>query len=252
MRAGPAGGAGWECPRSKELGGGLPAVLKLQLLDEESAGEPAALRARDGDGAVRLLEHDEPTGTLLLERLAPTRPLTGLPDTREAALVVARLPARLTSVPAPAGTRRPGDIARDMLERAPGPLGRLPGGDARRLLVDCAAAVREVVAEPGDRLLHWDLHYDNVLADGRGPWLAIDPEPLAGDVGFELFPALVDRFDATEAVPRFEVMTGVLGRDRDRARAWTLGRVPQNALWDLADGRPLSPEQLWIGRVLRA
>ncbi|MFE9170574.1 aminoglycoside phosphotransferase family protein [Streptomyces kebangsaanensis] len=229
-----------------------PAVLKLQLLDEESAGEPLALRVWDGAGAVRLLEHDEPTGTLLLERLDAARPLTGLPDTREAALVVAGLPARLTSVPAPAGTRRLGDIARGMLERAPGLLGRLPDGDERRLLVDCAAAVREVVAEPGDRLLHWDLHYDNVLAGGREPWLAIDPKPLAGDVGFELFPALVNRFDAGEVVPRFAAMTGTLALDRDRARAWTLGRVLQNALWDLSDGRPLSPEQLWIGRALRA
>lgn len=230
---------------------GTPAALKLQLLDEESAGEPLALRAWDGAGAVRLLEHDEPTGTLLLERLDPARPLTGLPDTRAAALVIARLLARLTSVPAPAGTRRLGDIARDTLERAPGLLGRLPDGDGRRLLVDCAAAVREVAAEPGDRLLHGDLHYDNVLAGGRGPWLAIDPKPLAGDVGFELFPALVNRFDPGEVVPRFEAMTGVLGLDRDRARAWTLGRVLWNALWDLAGDRPPSPEQLWIGHALR-
>lgn len=29
---------------------GTPAVLKLQLLDEESAGEPVALRMWNGDG----------------------------------------------------------------------------------------------------------------------------------------------------------------------------------------------------------
>ncbi|WP_258040280.1 aminoglycoside phosphotransferase family protein, partial [Streptomyces sp. SM9] len=38
--------------------GDAPAVLKLQLLDEESAGEGAALRAWDGDGAARLLAED--------------------------------------------------------------------------------------------------------------------------------------------------------------------------------------------------
>ncbi|NEY37292.1 hydroxyurea phosphotransferase, partial [Streptomyces sp. PRKS01-65] len=54
---------------------GTPAVLKLQLPDEETEGEPLALRAWDGDGAVRLLAHDEATGTLLLERLDPTRTL---------------------------------------------------------------------------------------------------------------------------------------------------------------------------------
>ncbi len=39
-----------------ERADGTPAALKLQLLDEESAGEAAALRAWDGDGVVRLLE----------------------------------------------------------------------------------------------------------------------------------------------------------------------------------------------------
>ncbi|MBB5967717.1 streptomycin 6-kinase [Planomonospora venezuelensis] len=30
----------------------------------------------------------------------------------------------------------------------------------------------ELVVEPGDRLLHWDLHYGNVLAGQREPWPA--------------------------------------------------------------------------------
>ncbi|GGP14259.1 hypothetical protein GCM10012278_69320 [Nonomuraea glycinis] len=48
-----------------------------------------------------------------------------------------------------------------------------------------------MIGEPGDRLLlHWDLHYDNILAGQREPCLAIDPEPLAGDPGFDLWPAL--------------------------------------------------------------
>ncbi|MER6981264.1 aminoglycoside phosphotransferase family protein, partial [Streptomyces carpinensis] len=104
---------------------GTPAALKLQLLDEESAGEPAALRVWDGDGAVRLLEHDEPTGTLLLERLDSSRALTHVPDTREAVTVVAGLLARLTSVAAPAGIRRLGDVAHAMLERTPHALRRV-------------------------------------------------------------------------------------------------------------------------------
>ncbi|GGW53564.1 hypothetical protein GCM10010381_43810 [Streptomyces xantholiticus] len=39
-----------------------------------------------------------------------------------------------------------------------------------------------------DRLLHWDLHFDNVLAAEREPWLVIDPKLLVGDPGFELCP----------------------------------------------------------------
>ncbi|MET9013468.1 aminoglycoside phosphotransferase family protein [Streptomyces olivaceoviridis] len=229
---------------------GLRAVLKLQLTDEESVGEPVALRVWDGDGAVRLLDHDPATGTMLLERLDESRMLAGLGDTREAVLVIARLLAHLTSFPAPPGLRRLGDIAEAMLERTPWALTRIPDPGIRRTVADCAAAVREVVHEPGDRLLHWDLHDENVLAADRADWLAIDPKPLAGDPGFELWPALDNRFDAAEVRWRFDAMTDVLGLDRARARAWTLGRLLQNALWDLKDGRPIEARQLEIARLL--
>ncbi|MFE9902044.1 aminoglycoside phosphotransferase family protein [Streptomyces achromogenes] len=229
---------------------GVRAVLKLQLLDEESEGEPVALRAWDGDGAVRLLDHDPDTGTMLLERLDERRMLAHLADTREAVLVIARLLAHLTSFPAPAGLRRLGDITARMLERTPRALDRIPDPAARRILADCAAAVREVAGEPGDRLLHWDLHDENVLAAERADWLAIDPKPLAGDPGFELWPALDNRFEAAEVRWRFDAMTDVLGLDRARARAWTYGRLLQNALWDVEDGRPIEPRQLEIARLL--
>ncbi|MFF9673735.1 aminoglycoside phosphotransferase family protein [Streptomyces eurythermus] len=229
---------------------GVRAVLKLQLLDEESEGEPVALRAWDGDGAVRLLDHDPATGTMLLERLDENRMLAHLADTREAVLVIARLLAHLTSFPAPPGLRRLGDITARMLERTPRALDRIPDPEARRIVADCAAAVREVADEPGDRLLHWDLHDENVLAAERADWLAIDPKPLAGDPGFELWPALDNRYEAAEVRWRFDAMTDVLGLDRDRARAWTYGRLLQNALWDVEDGRPIDPRQLEIARLL--
>lgn len=230
---------------------GTRAVLKLQLLDEESAGEPVALRRWDGDGAVRLLGHDEASGTMLLERLDPDRMLAHLPDVHESVLVIARLLAHLTSFAAPTGLRRLGDIARDMLEQTPGALRQIPDPRTRRTVADCAAAVREVVDEPGDRLLHWDLHDENVLASARAPWLAIDPKPLAGDPGFELWPALANRFDAADVRWRFDAMTDVLGLDRARARAWTYGRLLQNALWDVEDGNAPEEQHLEIARRLR-
>ncbi|WP_436850073.1 aminoglycoside phosphotransferase family protein [Streptomyces monashensis] len=229
---------------------GTRAVLKLQLPDEETAGEPVALRVWDGDGAVRLLDHDPATGTMLLERLDPSRTLSARADTRAAVLVIARLLARLTSFPAPPGMRRLGDVAAAMLERTPWALERIPDPGTRRTVADCAAAVREVAHEPGDRLLHWDLHFENVLGADRADWLAIDPKPLAGDPGFELWPALWNRFEAAEVGWRFDAMTDVLGLDRERARAWTLGRLLQNALWDVADGYPVEECQLEIARRL--
>ncbi|MDT0571025.1 aminoglycoside phosphotransferase family protein [Streptomyces sp. DSM 3412] len=228
-----------------------PAVLKLQIPDAESEGEPIALRAWDGDGAVRLLRHDPGTGTMLLERLDPARMLSHAPDTHRAVLVIAHLLAHLTSTPAPPTVRRLSDIATDMLERTPPVLARIPDASDRRLIADCAAALREVMSEPGDRLLHWDLHFDNVLGADRSRWLAIDPKPLAGDPGFDLWPALNNRFDPADIHWRFDAMTDVLSLDRPRARAWTLARLLQNALWEVEENRSLDPDDLTLGRHLR-
>jgi streptomycin 6-kinase len=146
--------------------------------------------------------------------------------------------------------RRLSDIAAGMLARVPSALAAVPCSADRALLADCAAAVREVAGEAGDRLLHWDLHFENVLAAEREPWLSIDPKPLAGDPGFDLKPAIDNRFDADEVVWRFDAMSGVLGLDRERARAWTLGRVLQDSLWEIEDGRPLVPDHLETARRL--
>ncbi|MGW4705503.1 aminoglycoside phosphotransferase family protein [Streptomyces sp. NPDC004285] len=230
---------------------GTRAALKMQLLDEESEGEPVGLRVWDGAGAVRLLDLDDATGTMLLERLDEARPLSAVEDTREALGIVADLLARLVAVPAPAGLRTLADIAAGMLADAPEAAARL-GPDDAAVLRDCAAAVRDVAGEPGDRLLHWDLHFGNVLAADREPWLAIDPKPLAGDPGFDLLPALMDRFDPDQFLWRFDLLAEVVG-DRRRAVAWTLGRVLQNGLWDVEDGEPaLDPEQVAAARILLA
>ena len=230
---------------------GRHAVLKLQAVDEETVGEPVALRIWDGDGAVRLLADDPATGAMLLERLDASRHLSGMEDSRAAVRILAELLARLTAHAAPEDMRRLGDVADAMLQQVHAAVRRLADSADRSLLVDCAAAVREVVGEPGNRMLHWDLHYDNVLASEREPWLAIDPKPLAGDPGFELLPAMTNRFDPAAVPWRFDLMTDVLGLDRGRALAWTLGRILQNGLWDIEDGaRRLAKEQVAIARIL--
>ena len=237
---------------------GTAAALKLQPLDEENAGEPIGLRAWDGDGAVRLLDHDPGTGAMLLERLDATRPLSTVADTL-ALQILAELLARLVAVPAPHGLRSLAGIAAAMLVQVPRAVPMLHDPADQRLVRICASAVTELISEPGDRLLHWDLHYDNVLAGQRQPWLAIDPKPLAGYPGFELLPALDNRWEEVVAtgnmtravLRRFDLLTEVLGLDRQRATGWTLGRVLQNALWDIEDGdTALDPAQIAIAAAL--
>ncbi|GAA2813954.1 aminoglycoside phosphotransferase family protein [Nonomuraea dietziae] len=226
---------------------GTRAALKLQPATEENVGEGPGLRVWAGDGVVRLL--DEATvpspssphqaNALLLERLEGRRSLEGMPDVTEALEILTGLLARLVARPGPERMRTLADIAADMLEETPEQARRAHPDDLP-WIERCAAAVRELAGEAGDRLLHWDLHYSNVLAGEREPWLAIDPKPLVGDPGFELLPALRNRWPSTDVrgtlLRRFDQMVEGLGLDRDRAVGWTLGRVLQDALWDLEDG----------------
>lgn len=238
---------------------GTPAVLKLQQVSEENDGEPIGLRVWNGDGVVRLLDHDPHTGTMLLERLDAARPLSSVPDDTAAVQILAELLARLVAVPAPAGLRHLAHIAEAMLDQAPHAVLALRDPTEQQLVRTCASAMAELIGEPGDRMLHWDLHYDNILAGQREPWLAIDPKPLAGDPGFDLLPALDNRWDevvatgnvARAVLRRFDLLTEVLGLDRQRTTGWTLGRVLQNALWDIEDGESaLDPAQITIATAL--
>ncbi|MGW3329044.1 aminoglycoside phosphotransferase family protein [Streptomyces rubiginosohelvolus] len=239
---------------------GTRAVLKLQLSREETTAALIGLRTWNGDGMVRLLDHDPASSSMLLERLDGARTLASIDDDDVAMGILADLHARLVAVPAPPGLRGLGEVAAAMLEQVPQAVARLTDPADRDLLRGWASAVAELADEPGDRLLHWDLHYDNVLAADREPWIAIDPEPLAGDPGFDLWPALDSRWDdvVAQGEPlrvvrrRFDLLTDTLGLDRARAAGWTLGRLLQNALWDIEDGEQrLAPSAVVIAEALR-
>lgn len=238
---------------------GTRAVLKLQMPRQETSAALIGLRVWNGEGMVRLLDHDPGSSTMLLERLDGARTLASIEDDDVAMGILAALQARLVSVPAPPGLRRLGDIAAEMLEQVPQAVTALADPADRRRLRGWASAVAELAGEPGDRMLHWDLHYGNVLAAEREPWLAIDPEPLAGDPGFDLWPALDSRWDDVVAKGdtrrlvrrRFDLLTEVLCLERARATGWTLGRLLQNALWDIEDGATaLAPPALALAESL--
>ena len=217
---------------------GAAAMLKISFPDDESEHEHLALRRWSGDGAVRLLSADPHRRALLLERLHPTD-LTALTDL-QACHVVADLYRRI-HVPAMPQLR----TLASYVERWNSELAALPRNAPipRRLVEQALALGTDLAAEPanGSRVIHCDLHYQNVLAADREPWLVIDPKPVNGDPHYETAPMLWNRWDelggdVREGVRRrFYTLVDRAGFDEDRARAWVLVRMVHNAMWALQD-----------------
>ena len=102
------------------------------------------------------------------------------------------------------------------------------------------------------RLVHTDLHYENVLAADREPWLVIDPKPLSGDPHYEPAPMLWNRWDeaspgrrtATPCAAASTPLVDAAGLDEDRARDWVVRPdAAANAAVGLRGRRP-APRRL--------
>jgi streptomycin 6-kinase len=208
---------------------GDSAVLKIG----DAEHEHLVLRRWNGNGAARLLRADPHRRALLLERLH-AESLRGLSDV-DACEIVVGLYRRL-HIPAMPQLPSLGSL----LERWADGFAALPRNASvpHRLVEQAIALCRDLASVPNDHVLHGNLHYDNVLAADREPWLAIAPRPLNGDPSFELAPMLWHRWDELGANVRFGVqrrfytLVDTAGLDEDRARAWVIVRVVLAATHD--------------------
>ncbi|MGN7246748.1 aminoglycoside phosphotransferase family protein [Janibacter anophelis] len=212
------------------------AALKLGWPHREADHEHLALRTWDGRGAVRLLRADPRRSVLLLERLT-TEDLAGLWD-EEAVRVVAGLYVDLHVAPLP---QVPALVpwVEEILSRPA--VAALP----RRYVEQARSTLRSLGSLGGERLLHGDLHYGNVLSDGTD-WVAIDPKPVTGHPAWEVAPLLNNRTDemGTGASLRWsvrrrvEVACEVADLDEALVRAVSALREVVNAVWASEDDDP--------------
>jgi streptomycin 6-kinase len=223
---------------------GGEAVLKVSFDgDEESEHEALALQTWQGNGTVRLLRADPRRRALLLERLL-AEDLSDQWDL-QACEVVGELYGRL-HVPAPPQLR----TVTSYVERWTAALQELPRNAPvpRRLVEQATHLGAALCSDPAStgRLVHGDLHYANVLAADREPWLVIDPKPMSGDPHYEPAPMLWNRADELADGPgglrdglrrRFHTLVDTAGLDEARARDWVVVRMVLNAHWSIEDAR---------------
>jgi len=190
---------------------------------------------------------------LLLERLASGRTLSAL-ELREAASEAGKLLRRL-AIPAPPGFRnvrtlvdRTAHNLEEWMDRPDCPLPRI-------WLEKAVQLARRLETEARiDLLIHADLHYDNILAGKREPWLAIDPRPVAGEPEQAVPELMWTRLEDAESDQGIERLLATLVAnaelDAARAREWVIVRCVDYWLWGLEHDLTEDPKR--CRRILEA
>jgi streptomycin 6-kinase len=231
--------------------GDEPLALKVTwLADVTTLGEAAALRAWDGRGMVRLLAAEETSGALLLERLDHTRTLHALPI-EEAAEVAGAL-IRTLAVPAPAGLNTLREVAANIHDILPRRQRALGDPVPPRWLA--AARAPDLDGAGEEVLVHADLHYGNVLAATRQPWLAVDPRAVVGTPEYSVPELMWTRADDLRTDADIRRLLGTLVRagnlNGEIAHGWVVTRCVDYWLWGLEHGLTIDPVR--CERVLNA
>jgi streptomycin 6-kinase len=228
----------WVAPVT--LPNGTAAVLKIGMPHMEAEHEIDGLRFWDGDPTVRLLDADDETGAMLLERCHPGTALRELPEP-EQDLVISGLLRRLWRRPAAAHRFRP--------------LSALTAAWSEETLADAEhwrepGLVREglslfrklPLSARAEVLLATDLHAGNVLRAEREPWLVIDPKPFIGDPAYDATQHLFNCAERLRSDPKGTIhrVADLLGVDRERVRLWTFARAAAEPRDDWSNGELLA------------
>jgi streptomycin 6-kinase len=213
--------------------------------EEWPSGE--VLQAFGAKGTVGV--YDQCEGALLLEPLFPGNPLSelvlaGCDD--EATEILAELVKEMSPAEPPRACssvevwgeaferyRQSGDqqIPADLVERGH------------------AVYIRLCESQRTRRLLHGDLHHDNILFDTERGWIAIDPKGVVGELEYDLGAALrnpaarPDLFASADiAHRRLERFRRTLSVNADRVLEWSFAQAILAAIWKWEDGVFLRPD----------
>ena len=234
---------------------GRAIVLKVIRNPGEEWSCGRILEAFGGHGMVRAFEHVP--GAVLMDRLSPgTQVIQMVRDAgdEEAIEVIAGVIAAMRPE-GPADAPRVEDWAKSFEEY-------LGSEDARieRSLVEKARDRYGALcrSQTNPRLLHGDLHHENVLWDrGRG-WLAIDPKGVIGEVEYEIGAAMrnphefAERFVPKLIEQRLRRFAAVLPVNQERALGWAFSEAVLAAIWEVEDGGAVSESTpaLMLARAL--
>jgi streptomycin 6-kinase len=226
---------------------GQDVILKMGSPNSELTSEMTALKLFNGNGACRLLEHDEERGLLLLERLKPGKMLSELEDDGErtniAADVILNMASNRSDIPAPLLKKFIQlsywfDGLKKIRPHFNGGTGPFP----QNLLERVESFLPELFADQNTGLMHGDFHHFNILSSERG-WLIIDPKGVIGPLGYEIGPLMINPGNRisdrgsfkVQAERRVSILSERLGWEREKIIRWSLAHAVLSAWWSIED-----------------
>ena len=184
-----------------------------------------------GPPAVRLLRVEGEV--LVLERVRPGTPVAARPDDEALGAITAALLALW--VPAPAGCGLPTVRQECTALYDEDAVKVLPAAivHAARSMLD------QLLRDPAqDRVLHGDLHQQNLLWSADRGWVAIDPHGVVGDPGYDVGPLLINPWNADPAAllsHRLPLLAQRLHMPVQRVAGWGLVRAVLAEAWHVQD-----------------
>jgi streptomycin 6-kinase len=237
-------------------GSALDVVLKLGVRNPELDSEMAALKFFNGEGACRMVEHDEERGALLLERLKPGMMLSELQDDDERTHIAVGVMQKIWW-PLESGSLLPNiqkqasglhkfiklsdwfDALKRIRPHFNGGTGPFPKEPLERV----EAFLPELFASTDVKLMHGDFHHFNILSSDRG-WLVIDPKGVIGPVGYEVGPFMLNPWGSisdarqfrAQAERRVSIFSERLGWEREKIIRWAMAHAILSAWWNIEEG----------------
>ncbi len=221
---------------------GTEAIIKIGYPNPEIVSEINALKAYEGKKAVKLLRTDPENGVLLLERIRPGRALTEIQErddeeaTKIAATVIRDLPTSTPKGVEFSTVAQWGEVFHRIQNKG------LPQGmivmlnQAEELMTELDQSKQE------EKLLHGDLHFENILFDEKNGWVAIDPKGVIGDPVYEAArllhnPSNLFKKDNPKGIikQRIEILSAILNYEKERIAKWAFVDSLLATCWSIED-----------------
>ncbi len=235
-----------------QLPDGTEVILKMSPHKKPIMEMEALEHLNNHPGIINLIHLDEDLAAMVLEKVQPGTSLVEVQkkDDEEAMKIAAPIIRDVVAdVPEKHHLRTVFDemkVIHEMHEKGTW------DGETMAMLAKAIQIQEELEStKTEDKLIHGDLHHDNILFDEKRGWLAIDPKGRIGDPAYNAARIMRNYWDTKPTEPlvrrRIEILADVLGFTQKRIASWAYLDCVLSESWDLDEiGKRGEDEKLII------